>query len=83
MRVALPLRDGPGLKYIVVGSLGQNALVSVVENQDGWAHIDAGPNANGWAPIGALSPNRTAAIAIKQRSPRTFDNTAHSRDGGR
>ncbi|AVA24278.1 hypothetical protein NXC24_PB00351 (plasmid) [Rhizobium sp. NXC24] len=82
MRVPLELRDGPSPKYIVVGSLGQNALVSVMEQEAGWTHVSGGPDAIGWVPSGTISSSSVLNVARKSVPNMRIVETPR-REGGR
>lgn len=82
MRQPLELRDGPGSKYIIVGSLGQNALVAVIEQEAGWTHVSGGPDAIGWVPPGAISSNPMLNVARKSL-PAARPVEVPRREGGR
>ncbi|MBB4245219.1 hypothetical protein GGD54_006007 [Rhizobium tropici] len=81
IRLPLELRDGPGPKYIVVGSLGQNALVSLMEQEAGWTHVSAG-DAIGWVPPGMISSSPVLSVARKP-TPAARSVETPRREGGR
>lgn len=76
----IQLRDGPGPKYIPVGSVGQNALITILETENGWVHVFGGPSVSGWLPKELLGQNPVSRQATAPKMQNTFEPTSRPHD---
>ncbi|WP_413992417.1 DUF4236 domain-containing protein [Labrys okinawensis] len=51
----LNLREGPGSKYLVIGTLQKNSVVLVLNEEQGWSHVRLENGATGWVFSKALT----------------------------
>lgn len=66
---ALNLREGPGSKYLVIATLQKNSAVSVLDEGQGWSHIQLENGTTGWVFSKALTKARPGGV--NPNSPRT------------
>ncbi len=83
LKLPIQLREGPGPNYVPLGGVGQNALLIVLESEDGWVRVSGGPSAVGWVPKELLGQRPVALQMAKPAAKAQNTYSPPPREGGR